>query len=449
MDDMRALGLPLALLLLLVVPAAAAPDAGDLLRHLRGGDASRRLEALRRLSAEGSLAEGIPPERLHRALRDLLDWKASAEGRGLAGRLLGRRGDAKDRIAVVERLRREADDRAHPGLLAGLDGCADEAVLDAIHAALGDEEDERVRGLLVLALGRCRGDRALRTLHRLASRRRPWSVVTSALIALGDRRRTDVVALLVRKLRSRDPGIRAMAIESLVRLTGLRLGAETEAWETWWDEVKEDFRFPDPDRDALGPGGRPYAAGRRVVARYYGIPVRGRRVAFCFDLSASMWGPAIEAAIEELTAAVKALPTGTRFSVVFFNEKVWRWREAPSPAMPWAKVELFRHLETLTTKSYTNIHDALESALGLAGRGRHAVAPAPGSTRCSSSRTASPTAVATRDTRAIARSILRLNTPRAARIHCIALGEKPRALLKRLAEENGGVFVDAKALKKR
>jgi HEAT repeat protein len=433
------------LIAVLALAALADPArAPSPLRKLRSADADDRLAALERLVADPGQAETRLLDRYVITLRKLLETEKSPRARGLAARVLRAVGGPVDLMSVVKRLGRETDDRAHAGLIAALDGVIDEHVVEAVITAASKHADPRIRGVMALALGGMPGDRSLRTLHRLASQRHPWSVVTSSLIALGRKRHRDVLPLLIRKLRDRDAGARAMAHESLVRLTGHMCEENPERWERWWDEVGEGFRFPDPDRDTLPGDALPYGKANPVVPRYYGIPIRGARVAFCFDLSASMWGPAKAAATKELIRAVKTLPTGRRFSVVFFNERVWFWRKEPSPALPWPKEELFAHIPTLKTKSYTNIHDALECALGLAGRGRHARDPAPGVDDVFLISDGEPNRGRFRDTRGITSSIRKMNTPRAARIHCIALGDKPRALLEKIAAENGGQFVDGR-----
>jgi HEAT repeat protein len=444
LHDWMTRGTPILTLVAVLACSALTGPAPSPLRHLRSPDPDQRLEALRALVADPTRVEARLRDRTVVTLRKLLETERNPVSRGLAARGLRALGGPVDLLAVVRRLGREIDDRAHPDMITALEGVTDEHVVDAVCEAAARLEDPRLRGVMVLALGGMPGDRALRTLHRLAALRHPWPVVASALIALGRKRHRDVIPLLIRKLRDRDAGFRAMAHDSLVRLTGHACEEDPERWERWWEEVGDRFRFPDPDRSPLPGAARPYGREDPVVPRYYGIPIRGTRLVFCFDLSASMWGPTKATADEELIRAVKTLPPRRLFSVLFFNERVWPWREDPCPALPWPKEALFAHLPTLETKSYTNIHDALERALGLAGRGRFARDPAPGVDDIFLISDGEPNRGRFRDLRGITTSIRRLNTPRVARIHCIALGDKPRALLEKIAAENGGRFVDGR-----
>ena len=71
-------------------------------------------------------------------------------------------------------------------------------------------------------------------------------------------------------------------------------------------------------------------------------------------------------AYDQLARAVKALPSTTRFEVVFFNEHVFPWRGRLSRADPVTKELLLRHLPTIEIKLYTNLFDAIETALEMA-----------------------------------------------------------------------------------
>jgi hypothetical protein len=152
-----------------------------------------------------------------------------------------------------------------------------------------------------------------------------------------------------------------------------------------------------------------------------------------------MWGEKTETARAELEAAVKGLRSTQRFGVVLFNEKVWLWREALTPATPAQKWAFTRTLPDLPTKSYTNIHDSLERAFGWAGVGRWAVADPPGIDEIFFLTDGEPNRGKTRDPDAIAGAVRGWNASARARVHTVALGDRPAGgLLERLAAENGG-----------
>jgi Ca-activated chloride channel family protein len=184
------------------------------------------------------------------------------------------------------------------------------------------------------------------------------------------------------------------------------------------------------------------ATGPRTATRFFDIPVSGARVVFVQDCSQSMWGPKIETARTELEAAVKGLRSSQRFGVVFFNEKVWTWRDELVPATPAMKWDLCRRIPDLPTRSYTNIHDALERAFAWAGAGRWAVAEPPGLDEVFFLTDGEPNRGRTRDADQIAEAVRGWNARARVRVHTVALGERPAVpLLLRIAEESGGTYV--------
>lgn len=56
------------------------------------------------------------------------------------------------------------------------------------------------------------------------------------------RRERQAVDILVRALRSDDPGVRATSLSHLKRLTGQDLGDNAEAWDEWWQAHRATFR---------------------------------------------------------------------------------------------------------------------------------------------------------------------------------------------------------------
>jgi hypothetical protein len=159
-----------------------------------------------------------------------------------------------------------------------------------------------------------------------------------------------------------------------------------------------------------------------------------------------MWGERRARAERELVDAVKALPSAARVSVILFNERVWSFRAAPVPARPQEKLDLAAFLPELETKSYTNLHDAVETALGLLGAGRFAVRPPPGLDDVIVLSDGVPNRGLFHDEEKLVESLTAMNAGR-ARIHCVALASDGAALLKRLAAANGGGFASAPVAK--
>ena len=234
-------------------------------------------------------------------------------------------------------------------------------------------------------------------------------------------------------LGTSDPGLLTAAVESLTRLTGMRYGRDVVLWKTWWGTRNKDepLAQPKPDRN----GRRRYAHeidDKPIRPYYFGLPVHGKKVVFVFDVSASMRYK-LPLAYDQLSRAVKALPSTSSFEVIFFNEHVWSWRGRLSFADPVTKERLVRHLKTIEIKSYTNLYDSLEKAIGLGPDEIFVISDG------------EPNRGRWRSARDILRELKKLNARRTP-IHTISVvrtvdGDKHVGLLRAIAEQHGGQAV--------
>lgn len=425
--------------------AHAAEGESDPVAKLRSTDASARLEALKSLA--GQPVSYLTPRRaaLHPLLQKLLAKDPSAAVRGAAARVLARV-DGDDSVApLVTAIGSERDAEAERRLPEAFEELAGDAARKALAKAAYDPDDPRRAALAAEALGFLPKAAGFDDLAALLDSAPHWAVAAGACLGMGRIVDVRVVPCLVPRLRHPDPAVRSAARESLVRLTGEDFGTDPVKWETWWAGAKDRFHFPDkaPEGPAMRRGAtadHPIGDGDATFARFFGVELRRRRVAFLIDFSQSMWGARRARAEEELVAAVKGLPSTNSFSVVLFNEKVWWFKDGPLPARPQEKLDLSRYLVEQETKSYTNIYDALEEALGLAGFGAAARVPAPGLDELVLLSDGWPNRGKITQPAKILEAVRALNAGRVI-IDCVALGETPGELLPALAKENGGKFV--------
>ena len=437
----------LALAILLAAPAAAAEGEAappPLVAALRSEDAARRCAALDRVVLAARSLPGEEEARVRAAVERILEGKADPPERALAVRALGRLGGAAALEPLLRVLREETEPDPQAALL---EAFADLPAADAgreLSRAAFREGDVRVRALAAEALGRVPGDGPLRSLLALAATTHPWPVQSAVLRGLALRADPRAADAAVAALRSGDPAVRAAAREAAEALLGEDLGPDPAAWERRWAEARARW-IPPAARAAAAaaagaattvPAPRPEV---RTTSRFFDVPVSGSRVAFVLDCSQSMWGPKSEAARAELEAAVKSLRASQRFGVVFFHERVWTFREGLVPATPAMKWELTLLLPGLPTKSYTNIHDALERAFAWSGAGRWAAPDPPGLDEVFFLTDGEPNRGRTRDPDQIAAAVRGWNGALRARVHTVALGERPAAeLLLRISRESGG-----------
>lgn len=433
------------LLLVLGSPPVLGENFDRFLTGLQSRDTERRRECLERLLADSSFVPEGRWSRVRRPLISILERDKDRSLRALAARCLVIERTCETDAKIIERLRVDRDWRVQRGCMEALTGLSDDALVGLLVKRAYREPRNDIRALWVEALGRCRHPKALSSLQQLAGMPVPWPAAIAAAVALQRHPGTTTVDRLIDLLWREDDGVRSAAFESLVHVTGIRdLPPEPAKWVEWWAKAREGFKFPGaaakPDADVTTVARDPV-----TVPTYYDIPIRGQRVIFCLDVSASMWGPKFEAATAELSRAIRCLPSTHRFNVIFFNEHPFPWRKDLLPALPFQKLECVTAFDEMETKMYTNIFDTLERALGFAGLGRRAIPDPPGVDDVFLLTDGEPNRGRYRDERGILAGLAEIDPHLHVRIHTISVGDVSKALMTAIAEARGGrhAHVDA------
>ena len=357
----------LVLLLLLAAPLLAS-EFKYAVRALKSDDRAERRLALEDF-AKGRLRPESRAETdlLERNLLRILSDRFPGSERAQAVDGLGRLGRARAYEQMIEWVEKERDDR----VLLAMERAfrrGPEKLADTVLQRMGRTRDPLERAILVRLLGALPGEKARKRVRHNARIADHWAVRATAVYAVGQHRDPEVFPNLIELLDSNEPALVVAAVESLSRLTGRRYGDDIAEWKAWWrteghkDPLKRIEKPAEPDTK---PDARPYSHERepdRIRPYFFGIPVTTRRVAFVFDVSASMRYK-LPLAYDQLVRAIKGLPSNALFDVVFFNEHVWPWRDRLCHADPVTKELLVRHLPTIEIKSYTNLFDSIERAL--------------------------------------------------------------------------------------
>lgn len=433
----RTLTTLLCLLWIALAAAAEEDPFRDLVADLSSRQPERRREGLLRLLSEPALVSEANWERARRTLLKILDKDTTADLRGLAARCLAEQPDVEATGRILARLPQERAWRPQRDMLAALTGFTDEALVALVQKRSFREPRDDVRALWVEALGRSGSPAAVAVLHRLARIPTAWPVAQATALALARHPSIETIDALIDLLWSEKPGVRSAAHESLVIVTGNRdLPEDPPGWVEWWKEVRDGFVLPGDRPPSLDVTTLP--SDHITTPTYYDIPIRGNKVIFCLDVSASMWGPKIEAAMAELARAVQSLATRNRFNVIFFNEHPYVWQDELIPAFPFQKLECVTSFDDLETKKYTNIYDTLERALGFAGLGRYALADAPGVDDVFILTDGEPNRGRYRDLKGILAGLAAVDPDRLVRIHAISIGDDPKELMAAIAAQQGG-----------
>ena len=244
---------------------------------------------------------------------------------------------------------------------------------------------------------------------------------------------------------------------ALQDLTGFTAPANTpDRWREFWTGAEAGFVVPPP---------KP-TVSTQTTAGFYGIPVRGRRVVFILDRSGSMANPIavetagtraspiqvlrIDHAKAELLAAVSRLPENARFQVLVFGDSVSSAANMNSGkrALENLRARLVRIRPSGGTHLLAALRHGLRGRIQAFSGGAH-----PSVDEVFVLSDGAPASAPDE----ILRAVRRWNPGATARIHAVFLGgtpgagvvdtsgdASPAAFMRRLAEENGGQFRQAR-----
>ncbi len=310
-----------------------------------------------------------------------------------------------------------------------------------------------------------------------------WQVRSSAIGALGKVRRIDSIEPLLTRMAIEEGRLRPEIGNALDEITGKTLGDRLAQWQAFWTSVKEHYKIP---TDAELAKLRAKQAEERAKYKpsgpqtvYHGIDTPSRSIVFVIDVSGSMENLVVEkerfqdggypsmSRIDivktELARTIDRLEPFVKFNVLSFGTDMKWWKNDLVPANALNKKagrDFAMRLAPLGGSSKedlasvglagsanleagkTNTWGALSWALGFAGRG----------TKDKNYEVAVDTVFFLSDGRPshgdyvdpedILREVRTANKLRRVVLHTIAIGEFQKDFMKRLAEENGGVFVD-------
>lgn len=162
--------------------------------------------------------------------------------------------------------------------------------------------------------------------------------------------------------------------EVLVSMTGAVIPADQPAkWRAFWDSEKDKVTVQEKKEKP--------SSGATSAATFCGIPVQGTRVVFVLDLSGSMMWPMeeettdkkkkqsirLDFAKRELRAAIDALAPNAMFNLVTFNgnPKPDLWNKDLVPANEKNRERFKKHVDGLRADGGTNLWSGLDEALKI------------------------------------------------------------------------------------
>lgn len=246
--------------------------------------------------------------------------------------------------------------------------------------------------------------------------------------------------------------------DALFQLTGQAIPAnQIGDWEEYWKKNGASMVILDGSKTPK------QSEGNAQYLRYFNLDVRSKRVLFVVDRSGSMLEPAnlkgkyanlaandtkFSIVQKELERLVLSLPPDTEANLLFFSDDVRIWkvgRDNRPPMIPLddrAKTDLVTFLRLVAPAGATNVWDAMEAALGAAGRGLKDRYYETEFDTIYLLSDGAPTVGPVIDPEEILRHVQERNVLSQVTIHTITFGDVNDAVfMKRLATENGGRHV--------
>lgn len=314
-----------------------------------------------------------------------------------------------------------------------------------------------------------------------------WQVKAAAIGALAAVRQKESVQPLIELLRAETGRLREDVQRALLSLTTFDLGTDADRWQTAWDRVKDRFVVPTEAelkkaREAFEKTQQRYKPGSDDFA---GVPTKSKRILYVIDISGSMEDPLMnrekfvlqgrtyssfvkmEVVKDELTRTISNLDDTVFFNVLAFATEVKPWKKQGlvqanilnrSNAVDWIKKlqpiggasQSLKRSAGLTLSSggalgKTNFWDSLMTALEAKSsqKGYDTDLGSPVDTIFFLS-DGDPTAGPVTETDRILAEVKRVNTLKKIAINTINIGknDKGKVLMRALAEQNGGTFLD-------
>jgi len=377
--------------------------------------------------------------------------------------------DPRVRLAAVEALAFQRRPESLPLLLrcAGVEHhpVVSQAVVRALRAVLQATEAAMARGdaaipreaidgamtVAVHQFGRCgwRTDMDLVDLVAAFPRKEaiPFLIDLLQVHGTGD----DPLVLLVNE--NATPLLRERACTCLHRMTGAIFTADQHRqWREFWLQEKERIVVPEHLAEPR--------TANATRSGFFGIPVSGHSIAFVIDTSGSMKEPfgvtstergrgraaeqatsRLAAAKEQVLLAVQAMAPEARYQLMTFDSEAKVWSRRPVPPTPATTRSLTEVLSHLKADGGTDVYDALALALTL-DHVRFGDEGAAAIDEMFLLSDGEPTAGAVREPDEILRLVREANRYLKVRINTVFAGNgQGQDFLRRLAAENGGVFV--------
>jgi hypothetical protein len=356
----------------------------------------------------------------------------------------------------------------------------DPVVVEAV-APLCEDKEVAVRCAALECLAELGSERVLEPAWRDLSSS-SWQVRATAIAALGRVRHRDSIALLIERLPLEEGRLVEDISRSLTLITGRSYGTRIDGWQRFWETFGDRYQIPTDEElarlaEARAKNREQYVPREGTIS-YLGLETPSQSIVFVIDVSGSMeqevidrerfkdgeypsW-KRIDVIKTELIKTVRSLDSNTEFNVIAFATDVnlWKKRLVKANTLNKSSAESWvGRLEAIGGSSKEGLARAgLTASANLEGGKTNTYAALMAALDVDPDRperdyeTDIDTVVFLSDGRPshgrfvepddVLREIRTVNELRKVTIHTITLGEFEKDFMERLAQENGGTFVD-------
>ncbi len=437
------------------------------LMHVAGGEPLRSVPWLQEEGDENATRD---PALRVAALR-LLGQRNKSVFRPIVQAALGD-GDPRVRLSAAEALGRMNRRLSLPVLLRAMGterhGVVSQALVHTLQKLLKKHHREiprKTRDRAVRACLRLLDTNGWRVQMRVVELIAKYPCMDSipALIDVMRRRETDMLRKVVNKNAS--PLLRHKAWQALRVLTGAVLPKDPDTWEEFWERERDRIVLVEPRRQKPPPN------ATRVRSTFYGIPVLGQEVTFLIDTSGSMkeevWDPSsakpnklkskrrgrrkakgkgkgktrLQHAREQIQVAVQTMDPHSRYHLMTFSSVVRVWNHKPVPPNAQSFRALTACLGHFAAGGGTDVFAGVLRALN-ADQARFGQPARNDIDELFVLSDGLPSTGDVTDPDEILTAVRQVNRYAKARINTVFTGQGEGAeFMRKLAEQNGGVFV--------
>lgn len=387
------------------------------------------------------------------------DLAANAGGRAL-GRMAGK--DLDGDLAAILRALKKAKDRSRTNTIAMLGQARNEATRAALRATLAAETEPLARAQVIDALAAQMDAQAAQAIIEKHLLDTSWIVRSHSAAALATLRSREAIPALIARLDAEEGRVRTDVSQALVSLTGQNFRTNSVLWKRWWTDAEKGFTVaPAPPHKSAEQEAR-----ESEGVTFFGITTESQSILFVLDCSLSMNFSLIAknnpdddpskpfdmpgadepsrfaVAKSDLLKAIGGLRDGGVFNLVLYAADVWTWDDQLVTMSSEARKDVNEYVQKLEPGPGTNIYGALDRALELAGAKGGGTWSKPAIDTMYFLTDGRATIGLSTDTEEILAMVRDKNSSAGIVIHTIGLsGAQDAVLLRRLAEENGGIYV--------